>query len=107
MTDYDVVVKSTDAYRVMGITEELASVGDVGAAYARLWPRLRTTLDELGLEFAAPSIAIERGTGPIEFTAAASVPSSNSPSNHALDRGVARPACPGAADSQAVTPLDS
>ena len=60
MTDYDVVLKSTDAYRVIGITEELASAADVGSAHARLWPRLHTALAELGIEFATPSIAIER-----------------------------------------------
>jgi hypothetical protein len=75
MADYDVVVKRTDAYRVIAITEELEVVAEVGAAHARLWPRLHAALDELGAEFTAPSIAIERGTGPIEFTAAVPVPS--------------------------------
>ena len=74
MTDYDVVVKSIDPEWVMGITEMLGGFDDIGAAHARLWPRSQRVLDESGLDRVPPSIAVERGIGPIEFTAAVPVP---------------------------------
>ena len=74
MTDYDVVVKSTDPEWVIGITEMLGGLDDIGAAHGRLWPRLHRVLDESGIDRVPPSIAVERGTGPIEFTAALPVP---------------------------------
>jgi DNA-binding transcriptional MerR regulator len=70
MTDYDVIVKTTGAEWVVGITETIQSVQDIGAAHARLWPRLHDTLREIGVDRVPPSIAVERGSGPIEFTAA-------------------------------------
>jgi DNA-binding transcriptional MerR regulator len=74
MTDYDVVVKSTDPEWVVGITESLASLGDIGRAHGRLWPRLHGVVRDIGVDRVPPSIAIERGRGPIEFTAALPVP---------------------------------
>jgi hypothetical protein len=74
MTDYDVVVKSTDPEWVVAITEELAGLAGIVAAHNRLWPRLHNTLEELGVERVPPSIAVERGRSPIVFTAALPVP---------------------------------
>lgn len=74
MTDYDVVVKRTDPESVVAITETVANVSEIGAAHGRLWPRLHTVVEELGLDRVPPSIAVERGCGPIEFTVAIPVP---------------------------------
>jgi hypothetical protein len=74
MTDYDVVVKTTGANWVLGITEEIAGLSDIVATHNRLWPRLHAMLDEFGVKFVPPSIAVERGTAPIEFTASLLVP---------------------------------
>jgi len=74
MTEYDVVLKTTDPQWVIGISESLAGLDDIGPAHARLWPRVHAVLDRLGVEFHAPSIAVEHGTGPIAFTAALPVP---------------------------------
>ena len=74
MTDYDVVVKRTDPARVVGITEMLSSFNDIGDTDARLWPRLHAVMLEMGVDRVPPSIAVERGSGPIEFTAAVPVP---------------------------------
>ena len=74
MTDYDVVVKSTDPAWVLGITETVGDVNDVGDAHGRLWPRLHRVISEIGVDRVPPSIAVERGSGPIELTAALLVP---------------------------------
>jgi DNA-binding transcriptional MerR regulator len=74
MTDYDVVVKSSDPEWVVAITEKVDSLAEIGAAHGRLWPRLHAMLEDLGVERVPPSIATERGTAPIEFTAALPVP---------------------------------
>jgi hypothetical protein len=74
MADYDVVVKSTGAEWVVGITETISGLGEIAATHGRLWPRLHAVLDDLGIDFVPPSIAVERGHGPIEFTAALPVP---------------------------------
>ena len=74
VTDYDVVVKSTESEWVLAITEPIDSVGDIGAAHGRLWPRVHAVLDQMGVEHAPPSIAVERGDTPIQFTAALRVP---------------------------------
>jgi DNA-binding transcriptional MerR regulator len=74
MTDYDVVVKSTDAEWVVAITETVANVDEIGAAHGRLWPRVHAVVDEMGLDHLPHSIAVERGGGPIEFTVALPVP---------------------------------
>lgn len=74
MIDFDVVVKRTDANWVLAITETIAGLGDIVATHDRLWPRLHATLEQLGVRFVPPSIAVERGTAPIEFTAALPVP---------------------------------
>ena len=47
---------------------------EIVAAHGRLWPRLHAILQRLGVDFVPPSIAVERGSGPIEFTAALLVP---------------------------------
>ena len=74
MPNQDVVVKSTDPEWVLAITEEVESIAGIGVAHERLWPRLHALLDELGVERMPPSIAVERGTAPIRFTAALPVP---------------------------------
>ena len=74
MTDFDVVVKRTDPTWVVGITETLESLREIGDAHGRLWPRLHTIVAEIGLDRVPPSVAVERGSGPIEFTAALPVP---------------------------------
>jgi DNA-binding transcriptional MerR regulator len=75
MTEYDVVVKSTDPEWVVGITETIGGLNDIVATHNRLWPRLHAILLEIGVDRVPPSIAVERGSGPIEFTAALPVPS--------------------------------
>jgi DNA-binding transcriptional MerR regulator len=74
MIDYDVVVKSTDAEWVVAIAETIDTLDDIVATHGRLWPRLHLILEKLGVERLPPSVAVERGTGPIEFTAALPVP---------------------------------
>jgi len=74
MTDYEVVVKRTGSQRVLALSEQLDGFADIGDAHARSWPRLHAVLADLGVEFVPPSIAVERGTGPIEFIAALPVP---------------------------------
>src|SRR5262249_53706640 len=74
MSDYDVVVKRTDAEWVVAITETVNGLLDIGDAHGRLWPRLDAIVQEIGVDRVPPSIARERGTGPIEFTAALPVP---------------------------------
>lgn len=74
MANYDVIVKSTDAHWVVAASEQLGSLDEIVAAHGRLWPRLHAILDSLGVDFVPPSIAVERGSGPIEFTAALLVP---------------------------------
>ena len=74
MTEYDVVVKRTDPQWVIAVSETLGGVEEIGDAQGRMWPRLHAILDRLGVEFHPPSIAVERGTGPIELTTALPVP---------------------------------
>ena len=74
MADYDVIVKRTDPHWVLAASEQLAGLDGIVAAHGRLWPQLHATLDRLGVDFVPPSIAIERGSGPIDFTAALLVP---------------------------------
>ena len=74
MANYDVIVKSTEARWVIAASERLAGLDDIEAAQGRLWPRLHAILDGLGVEFVPPSIAVERGSGPIELMAALLVP---------------------------------
>jgi DNA-binding transcriptional MerR regulator len=73
MSDYDVVVKSTDAEWVVAITETVNGLSDIADAHGRLWPRLEALVEELDVDRMPPSIARERGKGPIEFTAAVPV----------------------------------
>ena len=74
MSDYDVVVKSTDAEWVVAITETVKGLSDIADAHGRLWPRLEAVVRKLGVDRVPPSIARERGKGPIEFTAALPMP---------------------------------
>ena len=74
MADYDVIVKSTEPHWVLAASEQLAGLDGIVAAHGRLWLRLHAILDRIGVDFVPPSIAIERGSGPIEFTAALLVP---------------------------------
>ncbi len=70
MSEYDVVVKSTDAEWVVAITETVNGLADIADVHGRLWPRLDAIMQDLGVDRVPPSIARERGEGPIEFTAA-------------------------------------
>lgn len=74
MSHYDVVVKSTDAEWVVAITEPVDALDGIVDAHARLWPRLHLVLEQVDIERVPPSIAVERGSGPIQFTAALPVP---------------------------------
>jgi DNA-binding transcriptional MerR regulator len=74
MTDFDVVVKSTEPESVIAIAETVKGLDGIGAAHGRLWPRLHAIIDEIGVDYTPPSIAVEHGTGPIELTAALIVP---------------------------------
>jgi DNA-binding transcriptional MerR regulator len=74
VTEYDVVMKHTEPHWAIGISETLGGLDDIVPAHDRLWPRVHAVLDRLGVDFRPPSIAIERGTGPIAFTAALPVP---------------------------------
>jgi DNA-binding transcriptional MerR regulator len=74
MSDYDVVVKSTSGEWVVAITETVNGLSDIADVHGRLWPRLDAIVEEIGVERVPPSIARERGKGPIEFTAALPVP---------------------------------
>ena len=67
-------MKSTEARWVIAASERLAGLDEIVAAHGRLWPRLHMVLDHLGVEFVPPSIAVERGSGPIELAAAVVVP---------------------------------
>ncbi len=60
MTDYDVVVKSTDAEWVVAITETLNGLTEIADAHGRLWPRLHAIVEELGVDRVPPSIARAR-----------------------------------------------
>jgi DNA-binding transcriptional MerR regulator len=73
-TDYDVVVKATEPEWVLAVTEDLAGLDEIGPAHGRLWPRLHQVLQDRGVEGAPVSVAVERGQGPIRFTAALAVP---------------------------------
>ncbi|MEO5837416.1 MAG: MerR family transcriptional regulator [Acidimicrobiales bacterium] len=74
MSNYDVVVKNTEAEWVVAITEAVPSLAGIGSVHATLWPRLHSVLDTMGVDRRPPSIAVERGTDPIEFTAAIPIP---------------------------------
>jgi hypothetical protein len=68
------VVKATESQQVLALTEDVPAVADIGAAHARLWPRLHAVLARLGVERVPPSIAVETGERPIRFTVALPVP---------------------------------
>lgn len=74
MAPYDVVVKATEPAWALTVTEEVPGVDEIGAAHARMWPRVHRALDDLGIERTAPSFAVEVGTAPIQFTVALPVP---------------------------------
>jgi DNA-binding transcriptional MerR regulator len=74
MPEYDVVVKDVDREWVLAMSEELGGIGDIEAAHNRMWPRLQAKLEELGVERVPPSIAVERGDGPIALTCSLPVP---------------------------------
>jgi DNA-binding transcriptional MerR regulator len=74
MEHYEVVVKAAEPVRVLALTEDLPAVDAIGAAHARLWPRLHAALERIGVERVPPSIAVETGEDPIHFTVALPVP---------------------------------
>jgi hypothetical protein len=69
-----VVVKNTESEWVLAITEAIPSLAGIGSVHARLWPRVHSILETMGVDRQPPSIAVERGTDPIEFTAAIPIP---------------------------------
>ena len=77
MGNYDVIVKLVAPVRVLALTEEVpgdGTDGAIGPAQGRLWPRLHERLDQLGVDFAPPSIAREIGSDPISLTTGLPVP---------------------------------
>ena len=74
MRNCEVVVKNTEAEWVVAITETVPSLSGIGAVHAEVWPRVHAVLETMGVDRRSPSIAVERGTDPIEFTAAIPIP---------------------------------
>jgi len=78
MADYDVVVKGVEAVWAAVLSEQVADVSEIGPAHGRLWPRIHAAMDELDIQRAGPSVAIETQTGdpaePILLTAAVPIP---------------------------------
>jgi DNA-binding transcriptional MerR regulator len=69
MSTYEVIVKRVESQWVIATNEELHSFDEIGPAHGRAWPRLHAALEVHGVEFKAPSIAVEEGRDPIRFTA--------------------------------------
>lgn len=109
MTTYDIVTKGVAPIWALATATELAGVDGIVAAHGEHWPRLHAALDDLGVEFSPPSIAIEtpigapsgpashKGPGPIRLTLGLPVPESvhhESPDISTIELlGVARVAC--------------
>ena len=74
MSEFDIVVKTVDPVWVVAISEPVEDLDGIVAAHNRLWPRVHSALAAMGIERDPLSIAIERGSEPIEFTAAIPVP---------------------------------
>lgn len=88
MTTYDIVTKAVEPIWVLATDTEVPDVSGIVDAHGRTWPRLHAVLDELGVSFTAPSIAVEapfaadagtaghQGPGPIRLTLGLPVPES-------------------------------
>lgn len=63
MTTYDIVTKAVEPIWAIATDAEVADVSGIVAAHGEHWPRLHAVLDELGVEFSAPSIALETPLG--------------------------------------------
>lgn len=70
MIPYDVVVKRVSSAWVLATTIEVAGDEGIGEAQRQVWPRLQRVLEQVGHRFAAPSIAQEVGSNPIQMTLA-------------------------------------
>ena len=88
MTTYDIVTKAVEPIWAIATDADVPDVGGIVAAHGQHWPRLHAVLDELGIEFTAPSIALKtplgpgvgpashNGLGPIRLTLGLPVPDS-------------------------------
>jgi DNA-binding transcriptional MerR regulator len=78
VADYDVIVKGLEPMRVVALTEDLESYDEIGAACARLYPRLLAALAQRRVPIDGLSIALYEDTGdearPVRITAALPVP---------------------------------
>ena len=63
MGDYDIMTKAVAPTWVLATAVEVPDVHGIVAAHEQNWPRLHATLDELGVAFSAPSIAVETPVG--------------------------------------------
>ncbi len=63
MSQYDIVIKAVAPTWVLATAVEVPDVQGIVAAHEENWSRLHLVLDELGVEFSAPSIAVETPLG--------------------------------------------
>jgi DNA-binding transcriptional MerR regulator len=78
VADYDVIVKRLEPMRVVALSEELPGYDQIGAASARLYPRLHAALAKHGIPFDGLSLALYEDTGdenrPLRITTALHLP---------------------------------
>jgi DNA-binding transcriptional MerR regulator len=78
VADYDVIVKRLEPMRVVALSEELPGYDQIGAASARLYPRLHAALAKHGIPFDGLSLALYEDTGdenrPLRITTALHIP---------------------------------
>lgn len=78
VADYDVIVKRLEPMRVVALSEELPGYDEIGAASARLYPRLHAALARHGIPFDGLSLALYEDTGdenrPLRITTALHLP---------------------------------
>lgn len=63
MTTYDIVTKAVEPIWAIATDTEVADVAGIVAAHGEHWPHLHAVLDQLGVGFTAPSIALETPVG--------------------------------------------
>ena len=78
VADYEVIVKRLEPMHVLALSEDLTGYDQIGAACARLYPRLHAALTEHGVSFDGLSLALYEDTGdekrPLRITTALHVP---------------------------------
>lgn len=78
MAGYDVIVKRLEPMRVVALSDELAGHDEIGAACARMYPRLHAALAQRGIRFDGLSLALyedlEDAARPLRVTTALQVP---------------------------------